>query len=186
MITEQNAWDLSVLAPFGEGNREPLFVTKNMVVKEMWMLGNGNHLKLMLINPYTGQAVPAIGFGMSRFDGLIAPGDTVDVAYSMTINHWNGNASLQLKLRDIHLSECPKWEEIDPDLAELDRISTAREEPLADAAERLGCILEDLVPCKAQFTAVVPVPAGQLRGRPPVVRPQPACTEDRAQLPGAS
>jgi hypothetical protein len=33
------------------------------------------------------------------------PGETVDVAYRLTENQWNGTTSVELKIADLHLAE---------------------------------------------------------------------------------
>ncbi len=154
MVTERNARDISVLSPFGEGNREPVFMTENLTVKEMWMLGNGHHLKLLLTGPGASQPVAAIGFGMDIFDGLIGPGDRVDVAYSLDINSWNGQENLQLKIRDIRPAGEADEPAIDDRLADADRASRVRTEPIESVASRLGLDLAELLPQKNEFTSV--------------------------------
>ena len=153
MITEENARDLARLAPFGEGNREPIFMTEDLTVRDMWMLGNGHHIKLMLQGEGMDRPVAAIGFGMNLFDGLVGPGDRVDVAYSMDINFWNGQENLQLKIRDLRPAAQPDAEEPSEPMIAAEQEARLREEPLADIAARLGLELRSLVPLKPEFTS---------------------------------
>ena len=154
MVTERNARDIAVLAPFGEGNREPVFVTENLLVKEMWMLGNGRHLKLLVQDPAFSQPVAAIGFGMDIFDGLVGPGDRVDLAYSLGINHWEGRESLQLKILDIRPAGGAGVPDVDLQMADADKACRERSEPLESIALRLGLELCSLIPQKSEFTSV--------------------------------
>ena len=152
-MTEDNARSLAVLAPFGEGNREPVFVTEGLIVREMCMLGNGHHLKLSLADPATGRAVSAIGFGMEAFDGLIEPGDLVDIAYSLDINSWNGQEALQLKIRDIRPADL-NGGGCDPRLVDADHAFRERVESIDRIAARLGLEIAALLPRKPEFTSV--------------------------------
>ena len=85
-------------APFGLGNPEPVFATKKVTVESIRLIGaKQNHLKLKL------SSFDAVGFGLGEWYGKIKQGMTVDVAYTIDKNTWNGNTSLQLKLRDIRI-----------------------------------------------------------------------------------
>ncbi len=49
-------------------------------------------------------AISAVGFGMARFKEMIKPGQKIDVAYQLTIDDYNKDPVLQLKLVDIRES----------------------------------------------------------------------------------
>lgn len=93
------------LEPYGQGNPEPIFmargvhVTAARVVGGKPLLGNPGHLKLALRSPRGGRPLDAIGFGMGHLPLMI--GARIDVLYTPEINVWNGQASLQLRLRDV-------------------------------------------------------------------------------------
>ena len=89
---------LDLLRPFGEANPKPVFVSRNLEVKEKRQIGSeSQHLKLRL---YDGKQVrDAIAFRWgSRLDDIPA---VVDVAYVLDINSWNGREELQLKVEDM-------------------------------------------------------------------------------------
>ncbi|HSP97677.1 MAG TPA: single-stranded-DNA-specific exonuclease RecJ [Candidatus Dormibacteraeota bacterium] len=88
--------DLARLEPFGTGNPEPLFLTRNVRVRERRIVGE-HHLKLVL--EQGGRTIQAIGFGMS--DLSVAAGDQLDVLYGVMANEWNGNVSAELRIRDL-------------------------------------------------------------------------------------
>lgn len=91
------------LAPFGMGNPEPVFMTKQVKVLGMRLLGKeSNHLKLLVESQ--GIRLDAIGFGMGALSEAIAVGDMIDIAYTIDENVWQGNARMQLKLRDCRLT----------------------------------------------------------------------------------
>ncbi|MBI4518639.1 MAG: single-stranded-DNA-specific exonuclease RecJ [Deltaproteobacteria bacterium] len=88
--------DLEQLEPFGMGNPEPIFCTRAVTVLSRRIVGE-KHLKLYL--KHGERALPAIGFGMANRD--IADAGTIDILYSPAMDEWNGNTSLQLRLRDL-------------------------------------------------------------------------------------
>ena len=95
-------------APFGPGNMTPVFMTQG-VQDTGWGKCVGEdekHLRLTVISPRT-QArglqnkIVCIGFGLGDKINIIKNRNTFDAAYTIDENHWNGNVSLQLKLKDI-------------------------------------------------------------------------------------
>ena len=91
---------IQYLAPFGMGNPEPVFASRGVTLENMRLLGKENtHLKLWL--KADGKTFEAIAFGMGSLAGEMQIGDSIDVAYTLDENTWNGNTKLQLKIRDI-------------------------------------------------------------------------------------
>jgi single-stranded-DNA-specific exonuclease len=87
---------LEQLAPFGYGNREPIFVSRNIVVRDARIVGS-EHLKLMLSD---GQIVwDAIAFRQGSWSGNLP--QRIDVAYQLDARTWNGETRLQLNVKDI-------------------------------------------------------------------------------------
>jgi single-stranded-DNA-specific exonuclease len=93
-VTEKVAEEISLLEPFGEGNREPLFGVKEVIVLNLKKVGN-NHLKMFLRQG--GSTVSAIGFDMA--DEEILEGSLIDAVFIPSINEWEGVKSLQLQLK---------------------------------------------------------------------------------------
>jgi single-stranded-DNA-specific exonuclease len=90
---------LGVLAPYGLGNPEPLFIARNLTVKSSRTVGRDPpyHLKMALAEGT--QTWDAIGFGMGeRAKDVI---EYMDLVYTPEFNTWEGKVSIQLKLRDI-------------------------------------------------------------------------------------
>lgn len=88
---------LDRLQPFGEGNPEPVFMTAGLRVIEARGIGStGAHLQLQLSE--AGHTWRAVGFGMGGRIGEI--GRTLDVAYTLANDRWQGVDRLQLRLRD--------------------------------------------------------------------------------------
>jgi len=92
---------IQVLKPFGMANPEPTFLTKNLIVENLKVIGkDGKHLKLNLKSKDSNFWIEAIAFGMGELNSIDI-GDEVDVAYTLDVNEWNGNKRLQLKVKDI-------------------------------------------------------------------------------------
>ena len=99
-ITKKFYEAISQLAPFGMGNSEPVFATKRVFIDEIRIMGkDGSHLKLFLRQDK--DIFEAIGFGLGALAAELKVGDTIDVAYTIDENVWNGNTKLQLKIKDI-------------------------------------------------------------------------------------
>jgi len=96
--------ELSCLEPFGEGNPQPVFATKNVKAVEVRTVGNGNkHLKFHLASPVSRLTFDVIGFGMGSFYAQLSPDEPIDIVYNLTTDEWDGNKRLQLKLKDIKM-----------------------------------------------------------------------------------
>ena len=89
-------------APFGQDNREPTFVTKNVIIKDIRIMGKeGTHIKFLL--EHDGSFLEAIAFGFAKnFTGKV--GDTVAVLYTVSLDTWNGKSKIVLRIKDIHSS----------------------------------------------------------------------------------
>lgn len=89
-------------APFGPGNMTPVFMTQG--VKDTgWgkCVGEDDkHLRFTVTQSFDDKIV-AIGFGLGKKLDLIKDQQPFDVAYTIDENHWNGNVSLQLKIKDL-------------------------------------------------------------------------------------
>ncbi len=96
------------LEPYGQGNPDPVFLARQAqvvsarIVGGNPLVGKAGHLKLLLRSAHGGRPVDAIGFGMA--DAPIVQGGHLDLLYTPEINVWNGNASLQLRLRDLQIA----------------------------------------------------------------------------------
>lgn len=90
--------ELEKLEPTGSQNRQALFLTRNLSVKNIFRVGsNSDHLKLTVgdgKNYYD-----AIGFGLGdRIEGVK---ENIDIVYELTINSYRGKKTFQLQLKDL-------------------------------------------------------------------------------------
>ena len=98
-INTQDIRDLKLLEPYGEANKMPLFLIKNMKIQSIRTLSEGKHIKLKLgIDNYIADA---IGFNMGNIAEQYLIGDRVDVVGSLEINDFGDNENIQINLKDI-------------------------------------------------------------------------------------
>lgn len=93
------ARDLELLEPFGEGNPEPLFCTRQLTVKSHPVVLGRETLKFWVTDGQT--TLSAVGFGMAKYRDMVRMGGKVDLAYQVSIDDWNKADTVQLKLKDI-------------------------------------------------------------------------------------
>ncbi|NGX82858.1 single-stranded-DNA-specific exonuclease RecJ [Aequorivita sp. KMM 9714] len=93
---------LKQFAPFGPGNMTPVFMTEDLTdVGVGKCVGKDkSHLRLVVkqenSNQFTG-----IGFGLADKEDIACNGKPFKAVYCIDENEWQGNVSLQLRLKDI-------------------------------------------------------------------------------------
>ncbi len=91
---------ISKLEPFGTGNEKPVFSLLDAEVINISTAGNENqHLRMKIAKDNV--ILNCIGFGMAEFSGIIQPHSRVDVAFTLEINNYMNNETVQLALKDI-------------------------------------------------------------------------------------
>ena len=92
---------LKQFSPFGPGNLNPVFMSKNVWdVGDATIVGN-NHLKLSLTQEDGGRIFKAIGFGLGEYYEKVSQGISFDICFTIEENHFNGHVNLQLNIKDI-------------------------------------------------------------------------------------
>ena len=83
------------MEPFGVGNPEPVFITKDVTITEARTMGaDGQHFRLKL---RTGGAMwEAVAFRQEWVPGT----KRAHIVYTMNVDHWNGRQRLRLTLLD--------------------------------------------------------------------------------------
>lgn len=89
------------MAPFGPGNMRPVFVSKNLMVYGYPQILKNQHLKFDLRQEGSEKVFKAIGFGMAHLYETVLQGKPFKMAYTIDENHYNGNTTLQLMIKDI-------------------------------------------------------------------------------------
>ena len=90
---------LKLLEPFGEQNREPIVVYRNLKIASIRALTEGKHLKLMLKDD--NEVIDAIGFNLGNLSEEYLIGDKVDVVGTLEINKYNGQEKIQINIKDM-------------------------------------------------------------------------------------
>ncbi len=94
---------VEALAPFGEGNRRPMFISRNVRVAALDLIGSAkNHLRLTLITP-RGRRIKALGFKFGERVVELAPNTVIDLVYTLAINEWNGQRNAECRIIDFHV-----------------------------------------------------------------------------------
>lgn len=91
--------EINSLEPFGQGNPRPVFSSANLYVKSKPVIMGRDTLKFWVSDRKA--TYPAIGFGMSHYFDLVNSAETINIAYRISLDTWNGNNQLQLEIEDI-------------------------------------------------------------------------------------
>ncbi len=123
-VTYKLATELNRLAPFGKCNHEPLFLTRNLTLAHVQVLAEKNTLIFSLATPGNQRKMKAIGFGPSLvaqfqaqvtaqcgdyvaqkvMHGILRQADfMLDVVYTISINVYNGQETVQMKVKDFYI-----------------------------------------------------------------------------------
>lgn len=96
---------ISMLEPFGAGNRHPKFIIPNVKITSTRQVGK-NHIQLLL-EDYKNNSLKAISFKSfnTQLGNIIMNNkQTIDVLGSLTISEWNGKKQINFHLEDIAAS----------------------------------------------------------------------------------
>ena len=94
--------ELKMLEPFGAGNPKPIFATKDLILKDEPFVMKEKHLKLKLFDK-NGKQFEAVwwdGVEKSK-EQTLKPKMSIELAYTLEANTWQGNTRLQLVVEDL-------------------------------------------------------------------------------------
>lgn len=98
-LNESLVKELQVLEPFGTGNPEPLFYSRNLKLKsEVQVLGKET-LKFWVTDDEVTHQV--IAFGMATFQDSLKNADSLDLVYTVRLDSWQGEDTLLLEAKEI-------------------------------------------------------------------------------------
>ena len=103
-VTAKLIKEIGAFHPFGAGNPEPIFAVRGLEVMESKTVAE-KHLKMTVRQ---GRSMPfdSIGFGMrSLLERGIPARTPVDLAFLPELNRWNGYDRIQLRIRDLRISD---------------------------------------------------------------------------------
>lgn len=106
-IDERFFKHLSMFAPFGPDNMKPVFLARNLRDTGMSRAvgETGKHLKLSVFEgDLREKKMDGIGFDLGNWASTLKENVCVDVLFTIEENIWQGQRSIQLNVKDIHLS----------------------------------------------------------------------------------
>lgn len=98
-ITLETIENINKMQPFGEGNKNPLFIINDLVINQFRMMGQkGNHLKVF-VSKNNSENIECIKWDMPNFN----PPEKakMNILCFPKINTFNGNISIQFMIEDI-------------------------------------------------------------------------------------
>jgi len=101
-VSIQMVESLKLLEPFGEANKTPLFLYRNLKIDSIRALSEGKHLKLTLKDDSL--IIQAIGFNLGYLADDYLIGNKVDIVANLEVNEFNSRRMVQLNIKDIRKS----------------------------------------------------------------------------------
>ena len=96
-VNMQFVESLSLLEPFGNGNKKPVFACKNVPISHVQLRGKNKNVAGFLLTDETGRKLNGIYFGEAeRFYEEMQGRQSVQIVYYPDINEFRGNRSLQI------------------------------------------------------------------------------------------
>lgn len=107
-ISLKNADNLKQLEPFGHSNKKPRFLIEGAIIKNVYSLSNGNHVKFEVI--FSGQTLNVLYFNHKYSSFVYKKGDKVDIVLTLEINNFLNEKKVDcfcvaIKDHDINLKE---------------------------------------------------------------------------------
>lgn len=94
--------EIARFEPFGAGNPKPIFVTRDLILRDDPFVMKDKHLKLKLIGEDNRMFEAVWWDGVERSKGqTLKPNSRIELAYVAETNTWQGNKRLQLVVEDL-------------------------------------------------------------------------------------
>jgi len=91
--------DLKKLEPYGSGNSLPIFMSENLVIRDIMFMGNEDqHIKIRFDHGLWG-----LRFNILETYKKLYLGAKINLAYTLEENNFNGKKEIILKIRDLEL-----------------------------------------------------------------------------------
>lgn len=102
-INIQLAKILEFFEPFGPGNLQPVFMTKNLqIIGETRFFEKAKTHSFTLYDRESKKMQDAVFFFSEQYKDKIVKGNFCDVCYTISIDSWTGKQSIKLKIKDIN------------------------------------------------------------------------------------
>jgi len=101
-IDEDLLNELEKFQPFGQNNPQPIFKSKSTIIDISLMGADNQHIKLKLKNTDS-KIINALGFNQAEKWQKLRIGDSIEIAYTLDLNEFNGRSEVQMKIEDIKI-----------------------------------------------------------------------------------
>ena len=139
-IDMQFAEEIRYLEPYGISNPIPAFLMRDCVVCDIVPISGGKHTKLVVKKD--DKCFVAMCFSRSQAELGIYTTDIIDLVFNIDINEYNGNRTVQMIVKDLHISD-NYTRSLEEDKLRFDSILSGA--AITDT--------EDVVPQRADFVA---------------------------------
>lgn len=92
---------LQQMAPFGPEQQKPVFEARNVQVVNSLSTMKDRHIRFLAGQAGSDALLPVVGFDMIDYHPRLRQGDPFRMAFTVEENHYNGETSIQLRLRDL-------------------------------------------------------------------------------------
>lgn len=101
IITQKFFNILKQMAPFGPENPRPIFESSNVRVFNSLSSFKDRHVRFLAAQEGSESVFQAVGFDLLEHYPRLAKCDSFQMVYSIEENNYNGNTSIQLRIKDI-------------------------------------------------------------------------------------
>jgi len=91
------------IGPFGEENPEPVLLLENARMKEIFLLSQGKHIKMIVRS--ANRDLECVWWRSGDLKNSISFDEYFDIAFKLSINLWKGSENLQLVVEDLKPSK---------------------------------------------------------------------------------
>ncbi len=99
-ITQEFYGEMEMLEPFGQMNRVPVFISREVRARDVKFVGReDNHVRFRAFQG--NQFRNVIGFNLAHAFQSIDANEPVDIVYELRRNTWGGRNSIEMKLLDL-------------------------------------------------------------------------------------
>lgn len=92
---------LKQMGPYGPGNARPIFHTANVRVFKYLTSFKERHIRFLAVQEGSESTPQAVGFDLIEHYDQLAGGGAFEMVYTIEENSYNGNTSIQLRIKDI-------------------------------------------------------------------------------------
>jgi single-stranded-DNA-specific exonuclease len=98
-LTIETARALDILQPFGMGNEQPIFLIRNLRVRQYDVMGQDRtHLRLHLASALG--VTRAVCWGAAARSRELLTSRAIDIAATLAVERWNGQSRLHVEVKD--------------------------------------------------------------------------------------